>query len=53
MWLYNYLSELRYPRSYLGKIPLVGFLGENCCLGVDVNITNINAGEGAGTGDRQ
>jgi len=27
MWLYNYLSELRYPRSYLGKILLVGFLG--------------------------
>lgn len=27
MWLYNYLSELRYPRSYLGKILLVSFLG--------------------------
>ena len=27
MWLYNYLSGLRYPRSYLGKILLVSFLG--------------------------
>lgn len=27
MWLYDYLSCSRYPRTYLGKILLVGFLG--------------------------
>ena len=42
-----------YTANYGAMNALVGFLGENCCLGVDVNITQINAGEGAGTGERQ
>ncbi len=42
-----------YTANYGAMNALVGFLGENCCLGVDVNITNIEAGADVGIGESQ
>lgn len=42
-----------YTANYDGMNALVGFLGENCCLGVDVSIAAIETGPTVGTGDHQ
>ena len=40
-----------YIASYDAMNALVGFLGENCCVGVDVAFANIDAGTQAGKGE--
>lgn len=42
-----------YSANYQAMGDLVGFLGENCCLGVDVAITAVDAGTIAGKGEIQ
>ncbi len=40
-----------YTANYDAMNALVGFLGENCCLGADVTITNVMADTQAGKGE--
>jgi ArsR family transcriptional regulator len=42
-----------YSANYRAMNDLVGFLGENCCIGVDVEIASIDAGVRPGRGEVQ
>jgi ArsR family transcriptional regulator, arsenate/arsenite/antimonite-responsive transcriptional repressor len=42
-----------YIANYDAMNDLVGFLGENCCVGVDVAFAKLNAGAEAGKGEIQ